>query len=198
MRRRAATSQEMDQLQNAKGAARSIDRPTPRHARQYYSAMACHICSDNASQDIGGEMWGVARLTTGYVRLNPNQYFRGSCFFLATSCVHELHDLGRSTRDVHLGEMAEVAAAIWTVFSPKKLNYEALGNGAPHLHWWLTPRYESDPRPFAPIWEDLEFLRAQWTNGCRPTDEERDSRRSRLLTALESRDVDIELPYRRT
>jgi diadenosine tetraphosphate (Ap4A) HIT family hydrolase len=102
---------------------------------------SCHICSDNASQDIGEEMWGAARLTSGYVRLNPNQYFRGSCFFLAKSCIHELHDLDRTTRDAHLAEMAEVAAAIWSVFSPKKLNYEALGNGAPHLHWWLTPRY---------------------------------------------------------
>jgi diadenosine tetraphosphate (Ap4A) HIT family hydrolase len=116
----------------------------------------CHICADNASQDLGEEKWSVARLTTGYVRLNPNQYFHGSCFFLAKSCIHELHDFDRVTRDAHLAEMAEVAAAIWTTFTPKKLNYEALGNGAPHLHWWLTPRYESDPRPFAPIWEDLE------------------------------------------
>jgi diadenosine tetraphosphate (Ap4A) HIT family hydrolase len=159
---------------------------------------SCHICSDNASQDIGDELWGVARLTTGYVRLNLNQYFHGSCFFLAKSCVHELHDFDRTTRDAHLAEMAEVAAALWSVFSPKKLNYEALGNGAPHLHWWLTPRYASDPRSFAPIWEDLEFLRAQWTNGRRPSDEQRDSLRSSILIALESRDVDIELSYRRT
>jgi diadenosine tetraphosphate (Ap4A) HIT family hydrolase len=95
-----------------------------------------------------------------------------------------------------MAEMAEVAAAICIVFKPRKLNHETLGNGAPHLHWWLTPRYESDSRPFAPIWESLEFLRAQWTNGCRPTDEERASPRLSILTALESRDVDIELPYR--
>lgn len=156
----------------------------------------CHICSDNASQDRGEDPWGVARLTTGYVRLNPNQYFRGACFFLAKACVHELHHFERATRDAHLAEMAGVSAAVWSVSSPKKLNYEALGNGVPHLHWWLTPRYEADPRPFAPIWEDLEFLRAQWTSACRPTDEERESLRSRLLSALDSQDVEIELPYR--
>jgi diadenosine tetraphosphate (Ap4A) HIT family hydrolase len=155
----------------------------------------CHICADNRSQDTGADMWGVARLTTGYVRLNPNQYFRGSCFFLAKSCVYELHDFDRATRDAHLAEMAEVAAAVWDVFRPRKLNYEALGNGAPHLHWWLTPRYETDPRPIGPIWEDMEFLRAQWTNGCRPSEEEREALRSELLTALASRDVTIELPF---
>jgi diadenosine tetraphosphate (Ap4A) HIT family hydrolase len=157
---------------------------------------SCHICTDNASQDSGEGKWGVARLTTGYVRLNPNQYFRGSCFFLAKACVHELHSFDRTTRDAHLSEMAEVSAAIWNVVNPRKLNYEALGNGAPHLHWWLTPRYESDPRPFAPIWEDLEFLRAQWTDGCRPRAEDRESLRSSLLTALASRDVEIEMSYR--
>jgi diadenosine tetraphosphate (Ap4A) HIT family hydrolase len=157
---------------------------------------SCHICSDNASQDLGEDEWGVARLTTGFVRLNPNQYFRGSCFFLAKACLHELHEFDRATRDAHLAEMAEVASAVWKVFTPRKLNYEALGNGAPHLHWWITPRYESDPRPIGPIWEDMEFLRAQWTNGCHPSDEERESLRSGLLEALESQEVTIELPYR--
>jgi diadenosine tetraphosphate (Ap4A) HIT family hydrolase len=156
----------------------------------------CPICSDNDAQDRGELAWGVARLRAGYVRLNPNQYFRGSCFFVAKECVREIHDLDRATRQLHLDEMAEVVAAIDEVFSPTKLNYEALGNGVPHLHWWLTPRYSTDPRPFAPIWEDLEFLRSEWTNGGRPTDEERESRRAALLSVLESRAVEIELPYR--
>ena len=28
---------------------------------------------------------------------------------------------------------------------PRKMNYEALGNSVPHLHWWLTPRHTDDP-----------------------------------------------------
>jgi diadenosine tetraphosphate (Ap4A) HIT family hydrolase len=91
--------------------------------------------------------------------------------------------------------MAEVAAAIFTAFSPRKLNYEALGNSAPHLHWWLTPRYASDPRGFAPIWVDLEFLRAQWTGGCRPDDSSRVQLGRQLLTALAARDVVIERAF---
>ena len=55
-------------------------------------------------------------------------------------------------------------------FKPFKLNYEALGNGTPHVHWHLVPRYESDPHPRGPIWEDLGFLRLLWTGGgARPT-----------------------------
>ena len=101
----------------------------------------CHICADNALADAGTEPWSVARLETGHVRLNPNQYFTGATFFLTKACVHELFDLDRTTRAKHLDEMAEVAAAVFAAFAPRKLNYEALGNGAPHLHWWLTPRY---------------------------------------------------------
>jgi diadenosine tetraphosphate (Ap4A) HIT family hydrolase len=154
----------------------------------------CHICTDNEAQEKGQEKWAIARLVTGYVRLNPNQYFPGSCFLLTKECVHELYDLNRVTRSMHLEEMAEVAAAIDQVFKPRKLNYEALGNGAPHLHWWLTPRYPTDPRPFGPIWEDLEFLRAQWTDGCRPDESQLKERCTLMLSALRSRGLTIELP----
>jgi diadenosine tetraphosphate (Ap4A) HIT family hydrolase len=111
----------------------------------------CHICDDNAAADARTEPWAVARLQTGYVRLNPNQYFAGATFFLAKQCVHELHELSRPTRLLHLEEMSEVAAAVFEVFEPRKLNYEALGNSTPHLHWWLTPRSATDARPSGPI-----------------------------------------------
>ena len=79
--------------------------------------------------------------------------------------VREVFDLETSVRDLHLAEMAEVAAAANEVFKPLKMNIESLGNGVPHLHWWITPRYQTDPRPTGPIWEDLDFLRTHWGSG---------------------------------
>jgi diadenosine tetraphosphate (Ap4A) HIT family hydrolase len=155
----------------------------------------CFICERNEAAERGDDPYCLARLRTGYVRLNPNQHFVGASFFAGSICVAELHDLERATRQLYLDEMAEVAAALMAAFDPRKLNYELLGNGCPHLHWWLTPRYTTDPRPIGPIWEDLEFLRAQWTDGARPTDDERDDRRRRLLDALRARDVTIEREY---
>ena len=157
----------------------------------------CEGCRLNARADRGEEPWAVARLTTGYVHLNPTQYFRGAVFFSAKRCVRELCELDRPSRDAHLGEMAEVSAAMIAAFQPRKLNYEALGNTTPHLHWWLTPRYDTDPRPFAPIWEDLEFLRAVWTGSARPAPDERDQLRARLLDALKEREVAIEQTWDR-
>jgi diadenosine tetraphosphate (Ap4A) HIT family hydrolase len=135
----------------------------------------CPICTDNAAADNGTDPWLIARLHTGYVRLAPNQYFRGSVFFVARQCVREVFELDASVRGRHLEEMADVAAAVNDAFE--------------------TPRYETDPRARGPIWEDLDFLRALWGEGGRPSPEERAALRDSLLRALRSRDVLIELTH---
>ncbi len=157
-------------------------------------AAACAICSDIAAAEAGEDPWAIARLGTGYVRLNPNQYYRGATFFVAARCVSELHHLGRSERDRHLAEMAEVAHAVFVSVAPRKLNYEALGNSVAHLHWWLTPRHDDDPQPQAPIWHDLEFSRPPWSR-WHPAPPERDQLRRQLLSALRDRDVSIHQSY---
>jgi diadenosine tetraphosphate (Ap4A) HIT family hydrolase len=153
---------------------------------------ACPLCAENAAAERGDDPWAIARLTTGYVRLNPTQTYRGATFFAARACVRELHELPRAQRTEHLLEMADVAEALFRAFTPRKLNYEALGNSVAHLHWWLTPRYVDDPRPHAPIWEDLDFLRAQWTRGACPDDEQREWLKRSVMDALESLGVGIE------
>lgn len=152
----------------------------------------CPLCAENAAADDGADPWFIARLETGYVRLVPNQYFKGSVFFVAKQCVREVFDLDESSRRHHLEEMAEVAAAVNEAFQPWKLNIESLGNGVPHLHWWITPRYDTDPRPKGPIWEDLDFLRLLWSEGGRPSSEEFGALQGSLLGALRSRDVTLE------
>jgi diadenosine tetraphosphate (Ap4A) HIT family hydrolase len=152
----------------------------------------CHICAENAASDSGSDPWFVARLQTGYVRLAPNQYFKGSSFFVAKQCVREVFDLDVDARRLHLAEMAEVASAANDAFQPRKMNIESLGNSVPHLHWWITPRYTTDPRPLGPIWEDLDFLRLLWASQGRPTPEGFSAIRDSLLAALRTRDVVVE------
>jgi diadenosine tetraphosphate (Ap4A) HIT family hydrolase len=50
--------------------------------------------------------------------------------------------------------MLRVARAVDKAFSPRKMNYELLGNTVAHLHWHLFPRYEGDPNPNRPTWEN--------------------------------------------
>ena len=157
--------------------------------------MSCEICDAAARIEADADPYAVARLETGYVKLLPTQYFRGYTLFSAKLCVSELHELPSSVRDVHLREMAEVAHAVVRAFKPAKLNYEALGNGTPHLHWHLIPRYSTDPHPRGPVWEDLAFLRQLWIGGATPSERERDESMRSLLRELRSADVEIEREF---
>jgi diadenosine tetraphosphate (Ap4A) HIT family hydrolase len=157
--------------------------------------MTCALCEEIATVEAGESPWAVATLATGHVWLNPTQYYRGAAFFVSSQCVREVYDLPADVRQVHLVEMAAVAAAVHRASGAQKMNYESLGNGVPHLHWWLTPRHHDDPRPRGPIWEDLDFLRLLWTNQGRPSDAEAAQRRSALLDELRKEDVHIATAY---
>ncbi|HEY8172481.1 MAG TPA: HIT family protein [Dehalococcoidia bacterium] len=100
----------------------------------------------------------IAELETGYAVLADNQYIRGYTIFLSKTCVPELHELPGETRSRFLEEMALVAEAVFRAFSPRKLNYELLGNSVSHLHWHLFPRYADDPNPTWPVWNNDAFL----------------------------------------
>lgn len=110
-------------------------------------SMKCRNCSEIEEIEAGTHGYAIARLANGYVWLNPTQYHRGAVFYVARRCVAELFELEVGTRSEHLLEMAAVAAAAQRAVGARKMNYEALGNGVPHLHWWLTPRHHDDPRP---------------------------------------------------
>ncbi len=152
------------------------------------------MCAAASRIEAGEHPFAIARLTTGYVTLCATQYFRGYTFFAARRCLPEVFGLAQPERATHLHEMVEVAHALDRAFRPTKMNYEALGNGTPHLHWHLIPRYETDPHPRGPVWEDLNFLRQFWLGGA-PPDEHSDEARREILRQLRVADVEIECEY---
>jgi diadenosine tetraphosphate (Ap4A) HIT family hydrolase len=88
--------------------------------------------------------------------LGPWQYYRGYCVLVARSHVRELSGLADAERRAYLEEMCQLAAAIEACFRPHKLNYELLGNQAPHPHWHLFPRSSDDPEVLKPVWLALD------------------------------------------
>ena len=112
----------------------------------------------------------VAELETGYVVIGDDQFFRGYTLFLCKEHVYELHELDTEFRTRFLNEMAQVSEAVFRAFKPKKLNYELLGNGDPHLHWHLFPRHENDPKPLGPIWDIDKSLRQSYKITSAPED----------------------------
>jgi diadenosine tetraphosphate (Ap4A) HIT family hydrolase len=149
----------------------------------------CPICAENQAQEQEEDPFSIASLSTGYVRLNHCQYFPGSVFFVARDHVHEAHHLDAETRQRHCDELTEVLRAVEAATSPDKLNVESLGNSVPHLHWWITPRRRTDPKPGAPIWEDAEFLRALHAGQLVCSDQEFREVRQKLASILGPRDL---------
>jgi len=152
---------------------------------------ACDLCARIERAERGENPLAVVRTATGYVNLADVQYHEGYTIFVAKQCVHELHELPAAERDLHLHEMALIAEAVFEAFRPRKLNYELLGNGAPHVHWHLFPRHADDARPRGPVWEDPGFLRAL-DRGASPEPERLATLRAQLRSALDDTDLTIE------
>ena len=89
---------------------------------------------------------------TSIGKLNADQYFRGYSFVTLKWHAEELYHLTDKDRKSFLDDMSKVVTALAKTFSPDKMNYELLGNGIPHLHWHLVPRYKTDPMWGRPIW----------------------------------------------
>ena len=119
----------------------------------------CEICQ-RIARFTPDNPYLIAELDTGYAVLGDNQHYRGYTIFLAKQCAPELHHLAPDIRVRFLSEMADVAEAVFRAFEPRKLNYELLGNSVAHLHWHIFPRYDSDPNPRWPVWNNEEFLQS--------------------------------------
>src|SRR5579862_875342 len=51
-------------------------------------------------------------------------------------------------------EVAVVPSAVERRYKPMKMNWLSVGNGVPHLHVHLVPRYGDDPHASGPLEQD--------------------------------------------
>jgi diadenosine tetraphosphate (Ap4A) HIT family hydrolase len=95
----------------------------------------------------------VADLPTAVAVLGPDQYYPGYTLVIARTHASELYHLPGREAVQYCDDMIRVARAIASAFTPRKMNYELLGNTVAHLHWHLFPRYAADTNPQRPVWE---------------------------------------------
>lgn len=96
----------------------------------------------------------IAELDRCYVLLNRDQFFPGYTFVFTKEHIAELFHLDQATRTAVMEEVTAVAAALYRLFKPAKINYELLGNMVPHMHWHVVPRFTGDPLWPRPIWSE--------------------------------------------
>ncbi len=110
----------------------------------------CQMCS---RWDTDADL-RIAELTHSYVILNRDQFFPGYTLLFTKNHVTELFHLDRELRAALVEEVSSVAQALYTVFTPAKINYELLGNMVPHIHWHIVPRFSSEALWPRPIWAE--------------------------------------------
>lgn len=112
----------------------------------------CPICAPRSATNEYHDK--VADLSVSTLYLVRNQTYRGYCVMIFNPChATGLETLTAEEHAAFSRDLKRAADAIASVVKPDLMNYATLGNVIPHLHYHLIPRYESDPRWGAPIWE---------------------------------------------
>ena len=109
---------------------------------------ACRFC---AGELPAADHW-IADLCATVAYLHDDQFFPGWVVLKLTRHATELFELTPDERARMMDDVTRVAAAQHTLFAPRKINYECLGNQVPHIHWHVIPRLAGDPAPRDAVW----------------------------------------------
>jgi diadenosine tetraphosphate (Ap4A) HIT family hydrolase len=125
---------------------------------------------ENWDARVSGEDCGVCALLRGDASNRDPQIYespsavaylrrpdiqRGYVIVSCRTHVLEPFELPDDEAAAYWADVLRVARAVHARFQPKKINYETWGNGEPHLHTHIVPRYEIDPNPGGgfPFWK---------------------------------------------
>lgn len=78
--------------------------------------------------------------------------FDGWCRVIWSEHVREFSDLDEADRNHFMGVVATVERTLINTLKPVKMNIAALGTAAPHLHFHVIPRFETDANFPDPVW----------------------------------------------
>lgn len=117
----------------------------PEKWKAMVSGVDCPFCKD-IHLDVNPFSFKVAEMKQSIVRLPRNQFMHGYVLVALKRHATELYELSEKELAEFWEDVAKVARAIKTVFSPVKINYAIYGNLCPHLHCHLFPQQiENDP-----------------------------------------------------
>jgi diadenosine tetraphosphate (Ap4A) HIT family hydrolase len=114
----------------------------------------CSACQRITACRAGTHPGFIAELSESLAVLHDHQGYEGWCVLLLKDHHEHLHLLPLARQARLAEDVARTAAAIAGAFTPRRINYECLGNQLAHIHWHVIPRYESprDPDPKNVVW----------------------------------------------
>ena len=105
----------------------------------------CLICQRVALAERGQNPYVIAEMKHTFFVAGDHQFHRGYALVLLKDHFREPFDLSPEVQAAHFVETMRAARAVQATFAPWKLNFSCYGNGDPHVHWHIWPRYEDDP-----------------------------------------------------
>lgn len=101
-----------------------------------------------------------------YVELGKSQFWEGYCILFSKIGYNHLTDMPIKVREEYLMEMSILGEAMMEVLSPRRINYNILGNSHPVVHAHVFPRYEWEKEPLKQtvVWryEDETFHKEEY------------------------------------
>jgi diadenosine tetraphosphate (Ap4A) HIT family hydrolase len=114
----------------------------------------CEVCALVRGEASNGDP-KIYESRTAVAFLVSRDIQRGYAIVSCRKHVVEPFELPDDEAAAYWADVLRVGHAVHSLYRPKKLNYETWGNGQPHLHTHIVPRYEVDPHPGGgfPFWE---------------------------------------------
>jgi diadenosine tetraphosphate (Ap4A) HIT family hydrolase len=93
----------------------------------------------------------VADLEVTTLYLTKDQAYKGRCILALKDHKTEVFQLDEKEVAAFGRDMAKASRAMYEAFHPDKINYAAYGDGYPHVHFHLVPKYKGGKSWGAPF-----------------------------------------------
>lgn len=114
----------------------------------------CFICNRVKLSLRGDSPYLIEEFEHSIFVVGDHQLYKGMSFLLLKNHVCEISDLEESLYLSVAKDLQRAGKAVMNTFNVDKMNYCCLGNGDPHVHWHLIPRYKSDDD-----WGELPYFK---------------------------------------
>ena len=100
----------------------------------------CFYCENG--EKLRSLMIEICELPYSKVYLNRDQKHKGRCIVMLKGHKTEYFQMTPEENAGYFAELAKVAKAIYDLYHPDKLNYATYGDGVPHVHVHVVPKYK--------------------------------------------------------
>lgn len=113
----------------------------------------CFYCENG--EKLRSLMIEICELPYSKVYLNRDQKHRGRCIVALKDHKTEYFQMTPEENAGYFAEVSKVARAIFDLYHPDKINYATYGDGVPHVHVHIVPKYQDGLNWGAPFDDTL-------------------------------------------